>query len=368
LRGPCFAALLAACAARTPPAPEHLTAGPWPEAEAMFRSDPRWLGGDACYSVDLGGDRILWLFGDSFVAPDESGDRKHATMVRNTIAIQHGRDPRTARMEFHWRQEGSKPLPFFANDGEHGFWPLHGVRLRDGPLLLFQTIVRDTPGQGLGFAIDGWRIVRVTNPDDDPPAWGCTVLPLPDLPYRCMMGTAVWQVQDDVYALGTSGDAPHPGFLCRFHVGDLLTQRIAPRWCGGPAQQPFHLPFCPFDRNHPVAILPEAAPECSLHFELRLGRWLHVCSRGFGATTIAVRTARTPGGPWSLPTDVFTPPESRDEHPLVYAGKAHPEVDAGADGLLVTYAANALDFGALFTQEGQRDLYWPRAVRLSFAR
>src|SRR5215467_7748298 len=44
------------------------TAAPWPEADCIFRSDPRWLGADAAFSVDLGQGRVLWLFGDSFVA------------------------------------------------------------------------------------------------------------------------------------------------------------------------------------------------------------------------------------------------------------------------------------------------------------
>ena len=40
----------------------------WPEADTLFRQDPYWLGGDASASVDLGGGRILWLIGDSFIA------------------------------------------------------------------------------------------------------------------------------------------------------------------------------------------------------------------------------------------------------------------------------------------------------------
>jgi hypothetical protein len=39
-----------------------------PEADRLFHSDPRWLGADAAFSIDLGGGRVWWLFGDSFVA------------------------------------------------------------------------------------------------------------------------------------------------------------------------------------------------------------------------------------------------------------------------------------------------------------
>ena len=53
-----------------------VTAEAWPEADAMFHRDPRWLGGDDAYSIDLGDGRIAWFFGDSFVAPTVEGDRK----------------------------------------------------------------------------------------------------------------------------------------------------------------------------------------------------------------------------------------------------------------------------------------------------
>lgn len=349
-------ALVAACTGPGPAAAPE--ARPWPEAEAAFRTDPRWLGGDACYSVPLGEGRILWLFGDSFVDPAGSGDRRRSRMVRNTLAIQHGADPAAARVTFHWGEAGDgAPAAFFADDGEHGYWPLHGVRLEGGPLLLFQTVVRATPGEGLGFAIDGWRIRRIDGVDGEPARWRATALRPPPTPFPCTVGTAVWRDGDHVVALGTGGGAVHTGLLCRFAVADLLADRVAPQWWNGSA-------WAPADAAPgPAFVMPEAGPECSLHRE-RDGSWLHVTSRGFGATTLALRSAPAPQGPWGELTPVYTPPESRGPRPFVYAGKAHPELDAGPGWLAVTYAANAWDFAALFTPDGQRELYWPRFVRL----
>src|SRR6187402_497960 len=72
---------------RTEHAQHHaaISAAPWPEADALFRRDPRWLGGDAAITVALGGERVLWLFGDSFIAHPGERSRERARMVRNSV-------------------------------------------------------------------------------------------------------------------------------------------------------------------------------------------------------------------------------------------------------------------------------------------
>lgn len=112
----------------------RLVARGWPAADRLFHQDPRWLGADAAFSVDLGDDRVLWLFGDTFVATSERCLRSEARMVRNSIALQHGRDPSRATIEFGW---GDGPGSWFSDQGERWFWPQHGVRVPGGPLVLF---------------------------------------------------------------------------------------------------------------------------------------------------------------------------------------------------------------------------------------
>ncbi|HEX6813700.1 MAG TPA: hypothetical protein VF384_18920 [Planctomycetota bacterium] len=360
-RRPAASALLALCAACTapapvaPPAPAAWDAEPWPVADALFQRDPRWLGGDAVYSVDLGGDRILWLFGDSFVATSDRRDRRESKMVRNSLAVQQGRDPAHATLSFHWRtREDGEPAPFFAHEGEVGFWPLHGIRIAGGPLLLFQTRVRDTPGQGLGFAIDGWRLLCIDEPDVDPAQWRWREVTLPPTSLPVVAGTAAWREGDHVMALGTLGHGPHRGLLCRMALAELRSGSASMQWwdAGRWVSEP---PASSF-------VLDDAGPECSLH---RLQRgWLHVYSRGFGATTVAVHTAAEVSGPWSAPCDVLTPPEAREERPFVYAAKAHPALDAERGWLAISYATNSFDFAQLFSVSGQQKLYWPRFWRV----
>lgn len=112
-----------------------------PAADGLFRQDTRWLGADAAYSVPLQDGRVLWLFGDTFVATSDAHVRTESEMVRNTVAIQRGDDPRTATFEPAWRvEEDGSPASFFPEDGERWHWPGGAAQLEDGT-----TPARRTP-------------------------------------------------------------------------------------------------------------------------------------------------------------------------------------------------------------------------------
>ena len=74
-------ACLLVCCRRAAPPP----AAGWSQADALFHGNPKWLGSDAAYSVALGSNRTLWLFGDTFVATTASNVRAQSKMVRNTF-------------------------------------------------------------------------------------------------------------------------------------------------------------------------------------------------------------------------------------------------------------------------------------------
>ena len=90
------------------------------------------------------------------------------------------------------------------------------------------------------------------------------------------------------------------------------------------------------------------------------GNYSEIQSSGFGATDIILCTASAPEGPWSSSTTLYTPPESSRAGALVYAGKAHPELQ-GAD-MVLTYVANHSDFA---TVQNDMSLYFPRFVKVT---
>lgn len=329
----------------------------WPEADDLFRRDPRWRGGDAALSIDLGGERVLWLFGDSFVAAGEGEPaRARSVMVRNSVAVQHGRDPANARIRFHWREgPDGAPRSFFPEeDGGAWFWPAHGSR-SGGALTIFLHRIEPDGSGPLGFRSTGWRAVRIDDPDADPSRWTPRALAAPETDAHGVVGAAVVADAQHVYALGVHEPGDHAGWLARwtrrdFDAGDLTR----PEYWRGRALG--------FGAGAPAVVLDAGATEMSVS-ALASGRgFVQVQSHGFGVGAIALRFAPALTGPWSAPREVFRPPEAVTRGVLCYAGKAHPEL-VGAD-LVVTYACNATDPTALLADE---TLYYPRFVRVALA-
>jgi hypothetical protein len=336
----------------------------WPEADRLFRQDPRWLGADAAFSVPLGDGRVLWLFGDTFVATSEAHRRAEARMVRNTIGVQTGTDPTTAGMSFFWRGSADSPASFFAEEGEHWYWPQHGIRLGRG-LLLFLMRIHGTPGQGLGFAADGWRVALLDDARGSPEDWSVRLVePGAGAAEGWIVGAALLEIGEHVVALAIREPGDHAGYLLRWSRADLVGAEGVPSFGQEtPAECWTGAGWCSTRSltSPPALVLDDAGPESSLHLDAALGCWVHVKSVGFGATTIGVSFAPRLEGPWSEHALVFRPPESDRPAAFVYAAKAHPELTGAR--LALTYASNTLgDFANLVNDD---TLYYPRFVRLN---
>ena len=345
--------LLAACSS----APASLTGSGWRETgeDALFHQEPRWLGADGAFTIDLGGDRTLWLFGDTFIATSAADVRTESTMVRNSVAVMTGRDPAMATMQFAWH-DGSPPDSFFAEDGAHWFWPTDGVRVPDGPLVVFLSEIAATPGQGLGFAGAGYRAVAVADPSGPPSGWQPATIPTSPAPFDATAAIACSVVDGDhLVALVADTDAHHE-HLARWPLATLASDASAPEWWDGSRWRA--------DATDPPAVF-DGSTECSL--QQVDGLWAYVDSEGFGASTIGIRTAPALTGPWSDATSVFTPPEDSAPSPFVYAGKGHAILATHEPGanLVVTYADNSFTFADLFDPARVQTLYWPHFAELA---
>lgn len=344
--------------------PTLLAATPWPEAEARFSSDPLWIGGDAAYSVALGGERVLWLFGDSFIATSPRRVRTESVMVRNSVAIQEGLDLSAASVSFHWDRSGgaTSPRSFFPEDGDRWFWPGGGAMLEDR-LVLFLSRLRPVSG-GLGFDAERWDARLVENPSDSPDQWRVRPAQVPDAPRRLFPGGGGAFVQGDHLVAIAFEEPSHDVFAARWPVarargGDLSGIEW---WCGGGEDATSGggtwSPDC-----EPAVLAAGVSTELSVHKDPLSGCFAMTSTQGFGDAEVVLRWATAWTGPWSPPAVAYIPPENDWPDAMVYAGKAHPELLAPGGELVVTYAVNSFDLGTLIND---LDYYFPRFVRLSF--
>ncbi|NND56846.1 MAG: DUF5005 domain-containing protein, partial [Xanthomonadales bacterium] len=325
-------------------------ARPFEEAEALFRQNPEWLGTDGANSTPLGNDRIFWSFEDTFIATSDAHTRERSTMIRNSVAIQTGHDPLTAKMEFYWGQDANgSPASFFPEDGETWFWTGGAIRLDEGPLISFLYKIKPSPGVGLGFANAGFALALITNPDRPPSAWAPVIFHAGQSAFDAVPATAVVREGDHVVGLALKQEGTHAGALVRYLGSELAAGNIEnPQWWAGSDRG--WVQEQDLGPAGPLFVIDDAGAESSLHWDQRSQTYIHIATYGFGHATIGMRTAPALTGPWSDQVEVYRPPELERPRPFVYSAIAHPELQGpDAADLVVTYATNSFEFGELFT-------------------
>jgi hypothetical protein len=335
----------------------YLEAERWASADQLFHHDPHWLGGDTASSIDLGDERTLWLFGDSFIATSPARTRRESTIVHNSIAVMTGRDPTTATMEHAWQRDAT-PGPYFADIDGHRLAPLSGQRVASGPIVIFLGVVTGT------------QVVRIPDPSGSPTSW--TVEPL-DLPPPAFAPTAqigACSVIDGDHLIAVSVDGYHRnGRLVRWPLAAIASGDLATRewWTGRDwiAEAALDAP--------PQVAIPNAAPQCSLFRDPVLGYgedvWLYVASDDQSA--IITRESSRLEGP-------YTPrkhgeniayfdcervaPQARVAGTRTFGAKAHTLVLEDGS-LAATYVDTATD-EERFDPVREYTLYWPHFARL----
>jgi hypothetical protein len=330
---------------------------PWPEAEALFHQDPRWLGGDGVYSIDLGQGRVLWLFGDSFIATSAANKRSQATLVRNSLAIQTGYDPATATMQFFWSNSGNSPGAFFNDpNSPKWYWPAHGVRIGSA-LLIFLAETQPSSG-GLGFAGSGWKAALIENPDATPDQWNVGYIAAPNQ-FSLVVGSAVTVVGDTLYAYSHS-DTDTNIYLARCPLAEagqgILTHL---EWFNGSSGWVLQSNLS----HAPAPIMGNGQTEFNVTANPPHTPFLEVQTDGFGAAVLACRTSGAPTGPWSSLAQFYRPPEASQPDILIYSAKTHPMLTNSLADFVVSYSTNSTSFSTLVNDTS---LYYPRFVRATW--
>lgn len=333
----------------------------------FHRADPCWMGADGAASVGLSQRKVLWLFGDTWVGrPGVCGDgRSRASLIHNSIALQEKEGNRPGRITFYWRRTASGPADAFPSlVGPGWLWPLSGLRVGQDLCLFFArcNAQEDAPG----FRIEGSVLVRVSNPDAKPQDWRVRQDQIPFFRHGpegyTFFGSACVLWEGYVYVYGVKEDwglgMEGRGLLvARAPVKALETAEFTEwrffarsRWSDG--------------LEDASILFRGSATEMSVFRLPSLNRFVAVYTWCGVSRKILARTAPRPEGPWARPRLLYQCPEgSWSDRIVCYAGKAHPELAAGRNELVISYVASSTSPDDLFKD---LRLYWPRFVRVRF--
>ncbi len=328
-----------------------------------------WNGADSAYSIPIGTDKTLWLFGDTFLR----SQNKSLQMINNSIAIQkigNGQinDVIQAPLKFFWRQTRHNNHSFFedanVNRAGHWLWPLDGFH-RNGKVFEFINEIRKSPNASASFSFDtsNQMLVKIENVMQPAEKWKMTFTNI-EAP-NVQVGNAV--TQDEQFACiycsyhpAKAGVDQHPQIIIRLPLDSLdkidarTLFKTAEVWSSDGR-------WGKTSTVRPKIIMQDGAPEFSVSRAKGLEGYFAVYfPSGFG-TQIMLRHATRPEGPWSEPQCIYDCPVDTERF-FVYSAKSHPELCAVDGEFCVTYCQNVKSSECL-SLEPER-FYFPHAIKL----
>jgi len=374
----------------------QITAEPWPEADRLFYNNPdtpQWKGADVANSVPLDGQRILWVFGDTLLAePGANACERFdqfGILVHNSLALQQGTDPTSARIAHYWGERDGKPVSFFEPPGNDGSWYwMGGLAVlpddaRGDQALVFLMHARstldasgaalhegsDTACAGLNFEMLGWdaRIATITPQTPDRWQWRDVTLPADASWHGILAGTSTASVEDGYLYAWSAGSAVlggNPVYLARWPLPAAAAADLsAPQWhtldgwktqTALGSEKPAVIVA---DGNNEVSVASQVWPQAEKP-------WWWLQSSHVMNSPLCYRSGDTKFD-FGECRNFLAPPELAhypDSSLLVYAVKFHPALSGQGDGAAIaTYVVNSCSLQDI---QQKCDLYYPRFLRL----
>ena len=179
-----------------PPAP----AQPQAQWDRVFERHSGWTGADVAASFIIPGNRVLWLFGDSFVGEVDDNRHVRAAMVHNSIAVhpydpaRPGEPPDPDDAHFYWGPTDAsgrptawlEPTPHADPAADTWYWPTGGAVVFPGPrgtsslaLFLIQLENKEGDGSVWSFQTIANAMAMVADASMPAAAWDPRVIELP---------------------------------------------------------------------------------------------------------------------------------------------------------------------------------------------
>lgn len=364
--------------------------------DLAFSRRSGWTGGDVAASFVIPRNRVLWVFGDSFVGEVEGGRHVRATLVNNAIAVhpygpgRPGTAPAPEKISFFWgpADESGKPTAWVrpaqkdrpgAAGSKTWYWPTGGGVVLPGPggskrLALFLILLEKKQGQDSLWAFQcvGSAVAMIDNVEEPARLWKTRVIDLPHQisgdPKDAQGGGQVDWGAASLYEPGAGGS---PGYVFIYGVvsdpsnnKDLVLARVNPSGIEDFAQWEFYGQGEKWLKSPDLAgrIVKGVASELSV--DRVLGKkggagYVMVYSEPLFGDRIFARTSQSTEGPWSDAKPVFTVPEvKKSKNYFAYAAKGHASLSMPG-ALLISYIVNSHDFTELINDAS---IYRPRFI------
>ena len=313
-----------------------------------------WYGGDGAYSIRLDDERVLWLFGDTFVADREGRpDRVGMPVVLGTTLAVSTCDAEGAFQIRYWLKKKNGRFVSSFGDGEW-LWPQDPFLVERTLYVPLVAVTADPQRQGpFPFKIAGHKLARIRDfGGADPNRWAVDYLDLtPDIPKEIKAFATTSVVSGPhvyffpLYGATRDGAAILGNILARIAVDRLNDPAPAVEYLGRDGQWRNGL-----DPATVKVVLDAAVSEMSVRYHPEAGKWVAVYlalqNRG---DRMLYRTADALEGPWSAPGILLQPipelvPDSPryDRNNFCYAGKEH-RAFARKQTLVVTYVCNSYE-------------------------
>jgi hypothetical protein len=337
-----------------------------PQYDALFVQEEGWTGADGAYSVALSNEVTVWFFGDTWIGQIKNGRHLNAVIVNNSLAVQRGKNPITATVDFYYdRKKNGQPQAFFRpSDGRGWFWLYDGVLTEAGLYVFLIQVERTTEKVPFNFKVIGTWLGHISNPEALPTEWRVRQSKIPWANFSdsgdILFGSAILRTGNFFYIYGTAADISDGLRNKSMIVARVPVTRLADfnqwrfyangKWVS--------------DFTKAGRLCEDVANEYSVSYVPVLARYVVVYSQDGISKSIMARSAPQPHGPWSDPFLLYQCKEA-DWHDTIfcYAAKAHSNLADAPAELIVTYIANSLDFKKMASDVR---LYRPRFLRVSF--
>jgi len=311
-----------------------------------------WYGADGAYSIELDGNRTLWLFGDTFVSSDTSKKDRVGMdiIIGNTVAVSTCTKDQHFSIQYFLKKKNGKHRPSFGED--ETLWPQDPFIVKNTlyvPFLVVQGVPENQPPYN--FRIAGHKVAKIKDfQSNDPHGWQTEYLNWTDAIPAGIVALATTSVVHDehIYFYPLYSHTKNDVKV----YGNILT-RIAVSQLDNPANSfefwtrrgQWKKELIP---NETQIVFSAGISEMSVRYYNRSRLWRAVfLSPDDKGRNLLYSTAPLLEGPWSSPKAILenipevTPgTHLYDPNTFCYAGKEHRQFSKNTT-VVVTYVCNS---------------------------